>query len=112
MKLANISVRKHLEHYSIILYYQKMFSKDEQDTELFEKYGALIEREKHLQGTLEEYRNDASVIINGSRQGMIEHRINCDILSTKLREVRRELEFHERLVAARFQAGKLDLHRT
>ena len=88
-----------------------MISKDEHDTELFAKHGELITRERYLNDTLEHYRKNASVIINGSRQAMIEHRINCDTLSAKLRKVQAELEFCERLIAARFQAGKLDVQR-
>lgn len=88
-----------------------MISNDEHDTELFEKHGELIEREKHISETLEQYRKNASVIINGSKEALIEHRINCDVLSTKLRKVQNDLEFTERLIAAGFQDGKVDMQR-
>jgi hypothetical protein len=80
---------------------------ESQDTLLFAKHGKLIEDEKYLKETLAEYRKNAANVM-GSREALIQHRITCDVLSTKLDKVLHDLEFTERLIAALFQTGKLD----
>lgn len=86
-----------------------MLSQEVQDDLLFGRHGELIEREAYLKNALENHRKNASQIIGGSREALIEHRITCDVLSTKLNKVRHDLEFTERLIAARFQSGKIDM---
>lgn len=83
--------------------------KDVQDTLLYARHEELLDTEEYLKNTLAEHRANAAYIIGGSRGGLVQHRITCDTLAHKLSETQRELEFTERLIAARFTAGKLDL---
>ena len=78
-----------------------------QDTKLFARHEELMLNEAYLKETLELHRGNAACVMAGPREALVQHRITCDALSHKLSETMRELEFTERLITARFQAGKL-----
>lgn len=80
-----------------------------QDNILFARHEELLENEAYLKATLQQHRANAAAIVGGSKGALIQHRITCDTLSHKLAETMRDIEFTERLIAARFSAGKLEL---